>query len=87
MRQPFTTTMSSRGQVVIPDEIRRGLRLEPGTAFIVVARGDTIVLQRLKEPPWKEFDVLTKQAQSQGHHLDQAMSGFRKAINKMRYGR
>ena len=84
---PATTTMSSRGQVVIPDEIRKRLRLEAGTPFIVVARGDTIVLHRLKEPPWKEFDELTTQAQTQGHHLDQAMVGFRKAINKMRYGR
>jgi len=84
---PLTTTLSSRGQVVIPDEIRKRLGLEPGTAFIVVARGDTVVLHRLKEPPWKEFDELTKQAQTQGHHLDLAMVGFRKAINKMRYGR
>ena len=85
--QPATTSMSSRGQVVIPEQIRTQLDLEPGTAFIVVARGDTIVLHRLKEPPWKEFDELTAQAQTQGKHLDAAMAGFRKAMNKMRYGR
>ncbi len=79
--------MSSRGQVVIPDEVRRRLQLEPGTAFIVIARGDTVVLHRLKEPPWKKFDELTTQAQTQGRNLDQAMVGFTKAINKMRYGR
>ena len=84
---PATTIMSSRGQIVIPDEVRKRLHLEAGSAFIVIARGDTIVLHRLKEPPWKEFDELTTQAQAQGYHLDQAMAGFRKAINKMRYGR
>jgi len=85
--EPATTTMSSRGQVVIPGEVRKRLRLEPGTPFIVIARGDTVVLHRLKEPPWKEFDELTKQAQKQGHYLDLTMVALRKSINKMRYGR
>jgi AbrB family looped-hinge helix DNA binding protein len=84
---PATTNISSRGQVVIPKEVRRRLHLEPGTAFIVIAKGDSIVLHRLKEPPWKEFDELTKQAETQGGHLDNAMVAFRKAINKMRYTR
>jgi AbrB family looped-hinge helix DNA binding protein len=84
---PATTTMSSRGQVVIPDDVRKRLNLEPGTAFIVVAKGDTVVLHRLTEPPWKDFDALTKQAQNQRKNLDLAMQGFRKAINKLRYQR
>lgn len=85
--EPATTSISSRGQVVIPQQIRKQLQIQSGTCFIVIARGDTIVLHRLKEPPWKEFDELTPQAKDQGHHLDLAMVAFRKAINKMRYGR
>ncbi len=87
MRIPATTYMSSKGQVIIPAWIRKQLRLQPGTAFIVVARGDTVVLNRLKEPPWKDFDDLATEAKEQGKLMDGAMVGFRKAINKMRYGR
>jgi len=87
MRFPVTAKMSSKGQVVIPEVVRKQLRLEPGTPFLVVARGDTVVLHRLKEPPWKAFEELATQAQEQGQHFDAAMLGFQKAINKIRRGR
>jgi len=84
---PATTKMSARGQVVIPAAIRRRLQLEPGTEFVVLAKGDTIVLQRLAEPPWKEFDSLTSEARRQGHHVDLAMQALKKAFAKIRYAR
>ena len=84
---PVSTTMSSRGQVVIPSKIREKLHLEPGTAFLVVAKGDTVVLQRLAEPPWKEFDRLTTQAQRQGQLIDHAMVALRKGVEKFRRNR
>jgi AbrB family looped-hinge helix DNA binding protein len=84
---PATTSMSSRGQIVIPEEIRQRLSLEPGTAFIVLAKGDTIVLQRLAEPPWKEFDGMVNEAQRQGHHMALAMQSLKKAMSKIRSAR
>ncbi len=84
---PVTTTLSSRGQVVIPEDVRKRLHLEPGTAFLVLAKGDTIVLQRLAEPPWKEFDDMVTEAQRQGHHTNLAMQSLKKAMNKIRYTR
>ncbi len=84
---PTTTTMSSRGQIVIPEQIRRRLGLEPGTVFIVLGKGDTVVLQRLSEPPWKEFDALVSEAQRQGHHMSLAMQSLKKAMTKIRYTR
>ena len=84
MRTPATTVMSGKGQVVIPASIRQYLRLEPGTPFIVLGRGDTLVLHRLKEPPWKAFDELTTQVQKQGLYMDEAMATVRKVANKLR---
>ena len=46
MRTPFTTRISSRGQVVIPGPVRKALAIEPGTTFLVLARKDTVVLHR-----------------------------------------
>jgi AbrB family looped-hinge helix DNA binding protein len=80
---PATTKMSSRGQVVIPAWIRQYLRLEPGTQFIVVAKDDVIVLKRVTEPLWKDFDGLTTEARRQGHHMDLAMQSLKKAFTKM----
>jgi len=81
---PATTSISSRGQVVIPEEIRKRMNLQEGTAFIVLAKGDTIVLQRLAEPPWKEFDAMVSEAQRQGHHMAFAMQSLKNAMKKIR---
>lgn len=79
--------MSSRGQVVIPRDIRRTFKFEAGSYYIVLARGDTIVLHRLKEPPWGFFDELTDEAAQRGAAHDGAMQGFAKFMKKLKYGR
>ena len=40
-----TSKMTSKGQVVIPEEIRKYLRLESGVKFIVMAGGDSIIFK------------------------------------------
>lgn len=87
MKSPFTTRISSRGQIVIPDAIRKALGFQAGTAFLVLAQGDTIVLHRLQEPPWQFFDELTKKAERQGRQHDAAMQGLSKFMKKLKYGR
>jgi AbrB family looped-hinge helix DNA binding protein len=84
---PATTKMSSRGQIVIPEAIREMLHLEAGTEFLVIGKGDTVVLQRLAEPPWKQFEGLMAEAQRQGRHLELAVQSLIKAFNKMRRAR
>jgi len=44
------TTMSEKGQVVIPQSIRVELGLKPKTKFLVYGRGDTIILRKLELP-------------------------------------
>ncbi|MDN5344423.1 MAG: antitoxin PrlF [Clostridia bacterium] len=46
-RQVEITKLSSRGQVVIPKEIRQQLGWEPGDHMAVEIRGDVVVLRRL----------------------------------------
>ena len=87
MKSPFMTRISSRGQLVIPGPIRKALRIEAGTPFLVLARNDTIVLHRLKEPPWQFFDRMVKQAAEQGRQHDAAMQGLTKFLKKLKYGR
>ena len=39
-----TTRLSSKGQVVIPGDVRKALGLEVGAQFVVMGDGDTVVL-------------------------------------------
>ncbi len=53
------TTTSPKGQVVIPQEIRKGLRIKSGTKFAVYGRGDTIIFKRVELPTVNDFEKLT----------------------------
>ncbi len=54
------TSMSSRGQVVIPQDVRDRLHLQEGEKFIVIGEDDTIVLKKVEMPSFKGFDKLLK---------------------------
>lgn len=44
------TTLSSKGQLVLPAEVRRWLRLGQGERLSVEVRGDSVVLRPLGQP-------------------------------------
>ena len=54
------TTTSPKGQVVIPQEIRKQMSIESGTKFAVYGRGDTIIFKRVELPTVKDFERLAK---------------------------
>jgi AbrB family looped-hinge helix DNA binding protein len=55
------TTMSEKGQVVIPQSIRKELGIKPKTKFLVYGRGDTVIMKRLTLPDLKkEWEDLFK---------------------------
>ncbi len=62
MGSAATTTLSSKGQVVIPEEIRVRLGLEPGTQFVVIAEDDVVIFKRLEAPALSEFAPLVRRA-------------------------
>jgi len=65
MSSPATTRLSSKGQVVIPEEVRQKLRLLPGVRFLVLGEGDVVILKVISAPSIAEFDKLIGQARSQ----------------------
>ena len=60
-----TTKMSSKGQVVIPEEIRKRLGLEAGSQFVVVAEKDTVIMKAISPPSMGEFYTLIAKARRQ----------------------
>jgi AbrB family looped-hinge helix DNA binding protein len=63
MVKPSTTKLSSRGQVVIPEEIRKRLGLEPGDQFVVVGEGNVVILKTVEPPKPAELKALMDQVQ------------------------
>ena len=46
MSEQFTTTVSTKGQVILPKAIRRALRWEAGTRLLVENRREGVLLKR-----------------------------------------
>jgi AbrB family looped-hinge helix DNA binding protein len=49
-REPEVIVASSKGQVVIPQEIRRRLGIRPKTKLLVYAHKDAIIMKKLEVP-------------------------------------
>lgn len=58
------TKLSSKGQVVIPDEIRKELGLKTGAQFLIYAERDAIVFKIVQTPPKEDFAKILAKAQS-----------------------
>lgn len=65
MENLATTKMSSKGQVVIPEDIRRRLNLKAGVQFMVVGEKDVVILKAIAPPSMREFDVLIAEVRKQ----------------------
>jgi len=79
-----TTRMSSKGQVVIPETIRKRLKLEEGAQFVVVGDADVIILKAITTPDLGEFDVLIQQARKQAKAAGLKKKDIEAAIAKVR---
>lgn len=84
MTEIATTKMSSRGQVVIPEDIRRRLGLKPGSQFVVVGEKDTVILKTISPPTMKEFDRLITQARKQARSAGLKRSNIKETVAKVR---
>lgn len=85
MSRIATTKMSSKGQVVIPEEMRKRLHLESGQQFVVMADSDVIILKSIEAPCMSEFSDLVSKARKQAkkaglkkQDVDDAVKAVRK---------
>jgi AbrB family looped-hinge helix DNA binding protein len=79
-----TTTLSSKGQVVIPEAIRERLGLKTGVQFVVVADRDVVILKVLEPPALSEFTALTAQARRAAKAAGLKAADVPRAIKKVR---
>jgi len=79
-----TTRMSSKGQVVIPEDIRKRLKLKPGSQFVVVGENDVVILKAISPPSMEEFDALIADARRQAKEAGLKRSDISAAVAKAR---
>lgn len=79
-----TTKMSSKGQIVIPEEVRNRLGLKTGDKFLVIGDKDVVILKALSNPSLEEFDDLIKAARKQARTAGLKRSDIANAISKSR---
>ncbi|TVP60766.1 MAG: AbrB/MazE/SpoVT family DNA-binding domain-containing protein [Gemmatimonadales bacterium] len=84
MKKVATTKMSSRGQVVIPEEVRKRLGLGAGSQFVVLGEGDVVVLKAIRAPSLKDFDRLVSQAESAVEKAGMTPEDIEAAIREVR---
>ena len=58
--------MSDKGQLVVPQNIRESLNLNPGERFVAFPLSDGVLFKKVAMPKVKlDFDVLAKDIESQ----------------------
>ena len=82
-----TTRMSSKGQIVIPEAIRKKLNIQPGAQFIVVGEDDVVILKAVTAPSMGSFDRLIKEARRQAKSAGLKRKDIADAVAKARGGK
>ena len=82
-----TTTLSTKGQVVIPEEIRAQLGLEPGAQFVVIADRDVVIFRLLEPPSLKDFAAIVGRARRVAKQTGMTQADITNAVKKVRRSR
>lgn len=87
MTAAATTTLSSKGQVVIPEEIRERLGLKAGAQFVVVGDRDVVIFKILDPPALGEFGPLVARARQAAKRSGLRQADVARAITRVRRAR
>jgi AbrB family looped-hinge helix DNA binding protein len=79
-----TTRMSSKGQVVIPEIVRKALGLENGCQFLVLGEKGSVILKTISAPSRKEFSNLISKARKEAKKAGMEPKDISDAIAKVR---
>ena len=79
-----TTQLSSKGQVVIPQEIRDRLGLKAGCKFVVVADRGVVILKIIELPDLSEVGALVKEARRQAKKAGLRRKDINESVKRVR---
>jgi AbrB family looped-hinge helix DNA binding protein len=79
-----TTRLSSKGQVVIPETIRKSLHLKEGDRFVVVGEGDSVIFKSIAPPSLGKLEGLLSEARKQAKLAGLRPADVKAAIARVR---
>lgn len=86
-----TIKMSSRGQIVIPQDIREEIKASEGTIFSVVSAKDAIILKKIatpsKEDLIKEIGAIALEGRKRAEKLGIKGSDLPELVQRIRKSR
>ena len=84
MSKIATTKMSSKGQIVIPEDVRNRLGLKSGDRFMVIGDDGVVVLKAHQTPDLSEFDELIESVRLQASLAGVTESDIEESIQEAR---
>lgn len=82
---PFqVTSISSKGQVVIPNDIRQKMGINIGTKMIILTDGENLLLKPIKAPRFETFKTLIKESRKIATKANLKKTDIEKLIKKIR---
>ncbi len=86
-----TVKMSSKGQIVIPQDIREEINANEGTIYSVISNKDTVILKKIvmpsKEELLKEIETIAKEGRKRAEKLGIKESDVPNLVHKARKSR
>ncbi len=79
------TTMSSKGQVVIPTDIRKALGLLTGVKLMVLTDGSNLLLKPIQTPKVQTFHALVRRSRHYATQTGVRKSTLAKALHRIRH--
>ncbi|MBS1982673.1 MAG: AbrB/MazE/SpoVT family DNA-binding domain-containing protein [Bdellovibrionales bacterium] len=79
-----TTKLSSKGQVVIPEDIRSELNLHPGAQFAIIGQGNTVILKLITPPTLDDIQAMLDTAKHEAQKAGLKQGDVKKAIRRAR---
>ena len=78
------TKLSSKGQVVLPQDIRKKLHLEEGEKFFVFYDNDTVILKKIERPAFERARELVKKSRVWAKKAGLTPADVKAAVHKVR---
>ncbi|MBI2410759.1 MAG: AbrB/MazE/SpoVT family DNA-binding domain-containing protein [Candidatus Kerfeldbacteria bacterium] len=81
------TSLSSKGQVVIPATVRQALNISSGSKLLIFSDGGNILLKPIMAPKAKEFDTLIQESRKIAKKTKLNKKDITKTIKNIRHAR
>lgn len=77
-------TLSERGQIVIPLEVRKKMHLEAGNKFAVFPIDNTVILKKIDLPSLERWDELLKPLREEAARRELGEKGIDRMVEETR---